>query len=285
MNFKLKNKNDVILHTKNKYCREDISIGIDDTEKNKIIPENIAEGQSILGVTGTFKGGVDTSDATNTADKVLKDEVGYANDERIVGTIETYDYSASEEVKPEIDKFITGELTEYYNDRVTTLAHYAMRPISEKVTKITLPNLLTFGASFYGCSVLEEVHLPLITEIAYQGFQNCTKLPTVDAPNATKIQSNAFYSCTSLEKLDFDKITYIANSAFINCKAFEKLILRNKEIVCQLSGTAPFFKDTLIASGTGFIYVPNELVEDYKSATNWSTLASQIKPLSELEVE
>lgn len=39
-----------------------------------------------------------------------------------------------------------------------------------------------------------------------------------------------------------------------------------------------------LKSGSCGIYVPNELVEQYKSATNWSTYASQIKPISELEV-
>lgn len=31
----------------------------------------------------------------------------------------------------------------------------------------------------------------------------------------------------------------------------------------------------------GYIYVPDALVDSYKAATNWSTYASQIRPLSE----
>ena len=42
--------------------------------------------------------------------------------------------------------------------------------------------------------------------------------------------------------------------------------------------------DTIIR-GTGYIYVQDNLVEQYKSATNWSTYADQIKPLSELPQE
>ena len=41
------------------------------------------------------------------------------------------------------------------------------------------------------------------------------------------------------------------------------------------------FQGTLIASGNGYIYVPDELIEQYKTATNWSVYANQIKPLSE----
>ena len=40
-----------------------------------------------------------------------------------------------------------------------------------------------------------------------------------------------------------------------------------------------------IASGTGYIYVPDDLVDQYKVATNWATYASQIKGLSEIPAE
>ena len=34
--------------------------------------------------------------------------------------------------------------------------------------------------------------------------------------------------------------------------------------------------------GTDYIYVPDNLVDGFKIATNWSTYATQIKPISEL---
>lgn len=55
-------------------------------------PENIAENIEVLGIKGTFKGGVDTSDATATSDDILKGKTAYVNEEKVVGTIETYAY-------------------------------------------------------------------------------------------------------------------------------------------------------------------------------------------------
>ena len=52
--------------------------------------------------------------------------------------------------------------------------------------------------------------------------------------------------------------------------------------MCTLANTNAF-TNTPIESGTGYIYVLDELVDSYKSATNWSTYAEQIKPISELE--
>ena len=55
--------------------------------------ENIAEDVEVLGIKGTFKGGVDTSDGTATSGDILKDKVAYVNDKKVVGTIETWDGS------------------------------------------------------------------------------------------------------------------------------------------------------------------------------------------------
>ena len=60
--------------------------------------------------------------------------------------------------------------------------------------------------------------------------------------------------------------------------AFVEII---ENLTCTLSN-ANVFTGTPIASGTGFIYVPDEAVETYKTATNWNTYASQIKGLSEI---
>ena len=76
-------------------------VDVTDYEKAQVVdanltPENIAEGQSILGVVGTFKGGVNTTDATATADDILLGKTAYVNNVKIEGTIEEYDGSCSE---------------------------------------------------------------------------------------------------------------------------------------------------------------------------------------------
>lgn len=65
-------------------------------EKNtKLLPENLRAGVTLLGVTGTMQegngGGLDTSDATATANDIAQGKTAYVNGEKVEGTIELID--------------------------------------------------------------------------------------------------------------------------------------------------------------------------------------------------
>ena len=53
----------------------------------------------------------------------------------------------------------------------------------------------------------------------------------------------------------------------------------------SLQGTTVTLKNTPIASGTGYIYVPAALVDSYKAATNWSNFAAQFRALEDYTVD
>ena len=128
---------------------------------------------------------------------------------------------------------------------------------------------------FYNSSI-EEVYMPVFNSLGTSTFQYCSKLHTAYLPNAT-VSTYTFYGCKKLTKLEFNN-TNISTNTFQN-SGLTTLILRNSNVATLSNINA--FSGTPIASGTGYIYVPDELVESYKVATNWSTYASQIKPLSE----
>ena len=95
------------------------------------------------------------------------------------------------------------------------------------------------------------------TGVTEYAFRTDTLLTTVSLPAVTSIGSNAFYGCTALTSLTL-----------------------SKNQVATLSSTSAF-TGTPIASGTGYVYVPDNLVDQYKASTNWATYANQIMPLSQ----
>ena len=169
------------------------------------------------------------------------------------------------------DGLIDGTLTTYTNDRITNVRTYA----------------------FYTCNALTSVDLPNATSIGESAFYSCSNLTSVDLPNATNIGNYAFQHCSSLTSVDLPNAISIGSSAFESCYSLTKLIIRTTSQTCTLSSTSAFSSCYHILGTTnatynpeglkdGYIYVPDELVESYKTATNWVTYAGQIKPLSEL---
>lgn len=138
------------------------------------------------------------------------------------------------------------------------------------------------GFAFRNCFSLVTADFPNVTEIESYAFNNCSKLANVNFPKVTSVNKNAFQSCSVLATVDLPKATSIAADAFSSCSKLATLILRNTTRVVSLGNTSAL-SGTAIKSGTGYVYVPDDRVDSYKAATNWSTYAAQIKPLSELE--
>ena len=98
-------------------------------------------------------------------------------------------------------------------------------------------------------------------------------------PAATTTNSYTGQSNCRLSTIDISKSVSIVANNFSGAHGLCHLILRSSTL-CALSNTSAF-TNTGIANGIGWIYVPSDLVDSYKSATNWSTYADQIVPINE----
>lgn len=117
------------------------------------------------------------------------------------------------------------------------------------------------GPNTFERSKVTYVDLPPSLVVIGNSVFRESNLNSIDIPaSVTRIDSSAFYSCTNLKQVILRAITppTLGSNAFKNC---------------PIGYTTP----------TGYIYVPDESVSVYQSATNWSTYASAIKPISELE--
>ena len=107
-----------------------------------------------------------------------------------------------------------------------------------------------------------------------------------DTSQVTTIAS-MFNNCEGLTKLDLSSFntSNVTNTSQLTrlCSKLEKLII-NRQDVFKMTDTS-MIEFNPIANGTGYVYVPDNMVETYKSATNWSVYADQIKGMSELPTE
>ena len=258
-----------------------------------IKPENIKLGVNILGVEGGYFG-IDTSDATAITEDILQGKTAYVNNKKITGTIQKYDGAYTGDVGTEnecevfyrsmIDDSYGGNVTKLPKD-ITTIGNYAFY-YREKFFIDELPESITsIGNSAFGnCYKLTISKLPKgLISLGRTAFYN-TPVTINEIPEGVdKIPSNCFQKCTKITSMKIlGNSFWFESSAFNEVTNLEKVIMPN--ITNVPLGESNMFRNTKIASGTGYIYVPDNLVDSFKTASYWSTYADQIKPISELEV-
>ena len=163
------------------------------------------------------------------------------------------------DINTPVSKYLARTMTAYESETATKVAQYA----------------------FYQNTTLQTVDTTATT-IEQYAFSGCTNLESVETSgtDGVSIGQYAFQSCSKLELVDLKNTgaATIAANAFASAAGLAHLIIRSST-VSALSATSAL-TGTKIASGTGAIYVPAELVDTYKAASNWSTYASQIYPIS-----
>lgn len=183
---------------------------------------------------------------------------------------------------------------------VTDIKEYCFSE-NKSLTSVTFPNVVNIGTTaFYKCSSLTSIDFPKATKINSSVFSSCSSLATVNLPNVVNIQPSVFYQCPLITSVVLPKCEILGESCFSYCNSLETVILPNlnsfnggsvfmnsgnlETLVIGGRSVVPndytnHFQGTKIASNNGYIYVPLSLVNEYKSATNWSAYASIIFPI------
>lgn len=193
-----------------------------------------------------------------------------------------------------------GTIKEVYDDETVTLSSCFYRSTIEKAVFSKCKIIPSYGG-FYLCSKLFSVDFPELTRIGVYSFSGTSKLTNISFPKVTeilnlafessgvetvylpackKIYYAAFNSCSKLKEIKIPICGNIGQKCFYNCKSLEKIFLDGVTAVPTL-GT-----DVLTGTPEGLkIIVPDNLVDSFKTATNWSTYANRIIGVSDEQVE
>ena len=159
------------------------------------------------------------------------------------------------------------------------------------LTSVSLPNIKRVGDKAFEYTGLTTISLPSALQVGSMAFSGCSNLESVSAPNAyITYADNTFRNSNKLAFLDIyscggRKTEYppigIPSITFSECPLTTLILRQNTSIIPleSLSGLGP--ETSPIRQGTGYVYVPSTLVEAYKAADNWSTVANQIRAIED----
>ena len=147
------------------------------------------------------------------------------------------------------------------------------------LTSAKIPHVVTIADyGFSGCSNLVDVDFTGATAVSNHAFSNCSSLTHIELPSVTDTASDGFYGCSNLKSVLLPKVGAIASSLFSGCDSLEYVFVGTETTtVAYLASTSAF-----PSSATNLkIVVPDSLVAQYKTTTNWNKIADKIIGLTE----
>lgn len=191
---------------------------------------------------------------------------------------------AVKDMAAQIADIQVGEpLFDYENHSITEISKNGFQDLTCLRSMSSTSLTKTGNYAFRNCTNLESVYLPAITgtSLGYGSFYGCTNLKNISLGNVNYLSGYTFYKCSSLLSIKLP-LTNIYSRDFANCTNLQHIALTSSSVCTStLTSLSTVFENTPIASGAGSIYVPNNLVDSYKTDALWSRFASIIKPMSE----
>ena len=205
---------------------------------------------------------------------------------------------------------VDGSFTGEYRDEELTILRPGAFQGCTGLTSVELPAATSIGNNaFQGCTGLTSVELPALVGNTPDGrcvasFANCASLRRLDLPSFSWLGGNETFSgCTALEYLRLGKSTDFSGwkmfyglvslrtvdfgslrslrTDFHDSTLLDTFIIRTANYVCTTTSANNIPSGCPIANGTGYIYVPRDLVDKYKAATNWSVYADQFRAIED----
>lgn len=180
-----------------------------------------------------------------------------------------------------ISEYLSGDVTSISDSSITVLRKGAFSHCAQ-ITDVSLPNCTTVNEeSFKQCTALTNLSLPSCTVVqGNYSFQGCANLKQLVLPKASVSGAQSLVS-SGVELVD----VYEANNnqqlfsfCLWNNSALKTIIIRNKN---KVSVAGSYGTPSQLQS----VYVPESLLNEYKSASGWSAIANVIKPIEGSEYE
>lgn len=189
-----------------------------------------------------------------------------------------------------VNEFLNGDLTSYVNNEVTSIrmGSFVGMPRLEKIRLDNVLNILQ--QSFNGCTRLKHLYLPKVQKIdsGTSGFIKNTQIENLILPELINFGDWYTFYLATLRRLIAPKCTTIQRSQpfildtlrLLDCRLNITISQANLEIyICRSTSTIPNLANADFIRNIKEIYVTETIIEQFKTATNWSVYADKIKPI------
>lgn len=258
---------------------------------NTILQDNNENLQAILqALQNKAAGSGGNSGGNDVLDAVLDGSITEIENDRVTGLRDYAFYGCSSLTSISFPKCTNIGGSAFYScDGLTSVSFPVCTKIEgyaffhcSNLSSLTLPLCTDIGSyAFAVCSNLETASFPECINIFDNAFYGCSRLTTASFPACYRVGSLAFYGCRQLTTAYFNAVV-IDYEAFRNCSNLINLTLTNQS-VCFLTDTM-CLAGTPIASGTGHVYVPSQLVSQYRAATQWAYYSSVIRAIGDTSI-
>jgi hypothetical protein len=143
-----------------------------------------------------------------------------------------------------------------------------------------------YNNAFYNGKLITSVHIANVDpkDMGGSAFAYCTNLTTFVATNVNTWAASAVQGCSKLTTIDVKIRGTLVNYGFQQCANLSTIVMRRPDATTTLQGVQCFYGTPFASGGAGgTLYVPQALIANYQSATNWSTILgyanNQILPI------
>lgn len=176
----------------------------------------------------------------------------------------------------DFDAFLSDELSTLNSNALSVSSYSCYNKYS--LVSVNLPNARSVGMYvFYNCKSLVSANMPNVESLGNNTFQKCVVLEEITLPKLEALPAHCFNGCTSLKIVDLPSVKTMDVQAFSSCTSLKAVLIRNEDAVVPIQ--------TNTFSAWGKMYVPSVLLEEYKSATNWSSYTRRLFALESITVD
>lgn len=153
------------------------------------------------------------------------------------------------------------------------------------IVNLNIPNLESCYTGFVSNSKVKTLSFPKLSNVHGSGNllgENLKNLTTLELG----LTNNSYFwlvsNAPNLTKVTLPQFNDVSNTMFRYCSNIKTIVFSNPSNVCTLSNASYLpTQITNTADTTSYVYVPQTLLANYKTATNWTTFSSKIRAIED----